>query len=112
MHLLLALAALTAQPEASGPGPLVHSLWLIQRYGTPDALDPANDNRVKAALARALARDKVITSTELGGFMVPDTFNALAGPDDSLDAGEVSRALSAATPESRAKLNSELRSHA
>jgi hypothetical protein len=112
MHLLLALAVLSAQPEASDPGPLVHSLWLVQRYGTHEALNPANDQRVKAALSKALAKDSVITLSELGGFMGPDTFKTLAGSDDSLDSADISRALSSATPESRVKLNPRLKEHA
>src|SRR3954468_585036 len=102
MTLLLALAALAGPPESPDVGPLVRSLWLVQRHGTAEALDPKNDQRVKAALSKALAKDGVITLKELGGFMQPDTFGRLAGPDGSLDASETMRALEAATPESRA----------
>ena len=77
--------------------PLVRSLWLVQRHGTPEALDPKNDERVKAALSKALAKDGVITLKELGGFMQPDTFNKLAGSDATLDASETLQALEAAT---------------
>jgi hypothetical protein len=112
MHLLLALVSLAVSPEASDVGPLVRSLWLVQRYGTAEALNPANDQRVKAALSKALAKDAVITLGELGGFMQPDAFNKLAGPDATLDAADISRGLDAATPESRAKLAPKLRAHA
>jgi hypothetical protein len=112
MHLLLALAVLSAQPEASDPGLLVRSLWLVQRHGTHEALNPANDQRLKAALAKALAKDKVITLPEVANFMGPDTFKKLAGSDDLLDAGDISRALKASTPECRAKLAPKLREHA
>src|SRR6516162_1132121 len=101
MHLLLALVALAGSPETPDVGPLVRSLWLVQRYGTPEALDPKNDQRVKAALSKALAKDGVITLGELGGFMQPDAFRKLAGPDGSLDSAETVKALDAATPESR-----------
>src|SRR4051812_35628855 len=98
MSLLFALVALAAAPDSVDAGPLVRSLSLVQRHGTPEALDPKNDERVKAALFKALAKDGVITQKELGGFMQPDTFEKLAGPDGSLDSAETVNALEAATP--------------
>jgi len=112
MHLLLALVALAGPPETPDVGPLVRSLWLVQRHGSPEALDPKNDQRVKAALSKALAKDGVITLKELGGFMQPDTFGKLAGPDGSLNSDETMKLLDAAKPESRAKLAPKLRAHA
>jgi hypothetical protein len=112
MHLLLALAALAGPPDSADVGPLVRALWLVQRHGTPEALDPKNDQRVKAVLSKALAKDGVITLNELGGFMQPDAFNKLAGPDGTLDAAETMKALEAATPESRTKLAPRLSTHA
>jgi hypothetical protein len=112
MHLILALAALAGSPETSDVGPLVRALWLVQRYGTTEALDPKNDQRVKAALAKALARDGVITLGELGGFMRPDTFGKLAGPDGTLDEADTMRILEAAIPETRTRLSVKLRAHA
>ena len=73
---------------------------------------PGNDQRVKGVLSKALAKDGVITLSELGGFMEPDTFNKLAGSDARLDSAEIARALDAATPESRTKLAPKLREHA
>lgn len=108
MHLLFALVALAGSPDAADVGPLVRALWLIQRHGTPEALDPKNDQRVKAALAK----DGAITLGELGGFMQPDAFNKLAGADATLDAADMRRALDAATPESRMKLAPRLAAHA
>jgi arsenate reductase (thioredoxin) len=112
MHLLLDLVALSGSPETHDVGPLVRSLWLIQRYGTAEVSNPANDQRVKGVLSKALAKDGVITFPELGGLMQPDTFNTLAGPDATLDAADITRALDAATPESRTKLAPKLRAHA
>jgi arsenate reductase (thioredoxin) len=108
---LVALAAVSTSPEHIDVGPLVRALWLVQRHGTAEALDPANDQRVKAALAKALAKDGVVTLNELGGFMRPDAFHKLAG-SDALDASETAQALEAATPESRTKLTPKLRAHA
>jgi hypothetical protein len=90
----------------------VRALWLVQRHGTPEALDPKNDQRVKAVLAKALAKDGAISLDELGGFMQPDAFRRIAGPDATLDAKETGAALDAATPESRTKLSPKLRAHA
>jgi hypothetical protein len=112
MHLLLALLALSGPAETRDVGPLVRALWLVQRYGTPEALDPANDERVKGVLSKALAKDGVITLPELGGLMKPEAFKKIAGPDATLDPAETARALEAATPESRTKLTPRLREHA
>ncbi len=112
MNLLLVLLGLVASNDSPDVGPLVRSLWLVQRHGTPEALDPVNDQRVKAALSKALAKDGAITPNELGGFMQPDAFNKLAGSDATLDAKETVEALEAATPESRTKLAPKLRTHA
>ena len=85
---LIAALALAAGP-ASGDdvGPLVRALWLVQRYGTAEAVDPANDQRVKGALFKALGKDGELTLSELDGFMEPETFKKLAGSDDRIDAG-------------------------
>jgi hypothetical protein len=112
MHILIALLALSGSPESADVGPLVRSLWIVQRYGTAEALNPANDQRVKGVLSKALGKDGVITLPELGGLMEPDVFKKLAGPDEKLDAADITRALNAATPESRAKLAPKLREHA
>jgi len=58
MHLsLIAALALTAVPPASDEGPLVRALWLVQRYGTAAAVDPAKDQRLKGVLFKALGKD-------------------------------------------------------
>ena len=113
MHLsLIALLALSAQPDASDVGPLVLPFWLVQQRGMPEATNPANDQRVKAVLSKALAKDGVITLAELGGLMSPEMFNKLAGSDAILDTAEIERAVEAAAPESRNKLAPKLREHA
>src|SRR3954463_11913864 len=112
MHLFLALAALGAPPDPADVGPFVRALWLVQRHGTAEASDPKNDQRIKAALAKALAKDGVITLGELGGFMQADAFNKLTGPDGTLNSADATKALEAATPESRTKLTPKLRAHA
>ncbi len=110
--LIVALLAFAAPTEAPDVGPLVRALWLVQRHGTPETLSPANDQRVKGVLSKALAKDGVISLPELGGFMAPDVFHKLAGSDSQLDSAEVSQALASAAPESRTKLATKLREHA
>ncbi|MDG3007995.1 hypothetical protein [Paludisphaera mucosa] len=112
MHLILALLVLSAQPDAPDVGSLVRSLWLVQRHGSPEGTSPANDQRVKAALSKALAKDGIITLSELGNFMDRETFDQLAGADAKLDPAEIARAVDAATPESRTRLAAKLREHA
>jgi arsenate reductase len=108
MHFaIVALLAVSVAPEASDVGPLVRALWLVQRYGTADATTPANDQRVKAVLAKAVAKDGVITLSELGGLMLPETFQKLAGSD-----AKIKQAVDAATPETRTRLARKLREHA
>src|SRR5262245_51601871 len=108
LHPLIALAALSSSPEPPDVGPLVRALWLIQRFGSADASNPAHDQRVKGVLSKALAKDGVITLSELGGLMAPEAFDKLAGSDAKLDTAEIKRALDAATPKSRTKLAPKL----
>jgi arsenate reductase len=112
VHILFALAALGLTPIAQDAGPFVRLLWLVQEHGTSDAVNPANDSKLKARLAKAQGKDGIVTLEELGSFMKPETFEKLAGADGSIDASEAAKALEAATPESRSKLHSKLRTHA
>lgn len=110
---LIAALTLGAGPETGDDvGPFVRALWLVQRYGTADALDPANDQRVKGALAGALGKDGNITLSRLDSFMEPDVLRKLAGSDGRLGSDEVRAALDAATPESRKRLLPAVREHA
>jgi arsenate reductase len=109
---LVALMTISASPDVTDVGPLVRALWLVQRHGTSEALTPGNDQRLKGILAKALAKDAVITMNEMGAFMDAETFSRLAGPDSKLDAAEISGSLHDATPESRTRLAPKLREHA
>jgi hypothetical protein len=113
MHTVVLLMALAAPPAAAADaGPFARALWLLQQAGTPAAADPANDRRVKGALAKALGKDGRITLAELGEFMDAETFTKLAGADATLDPAEVARALDADAPPGRARLAPPLREHA
>jgi hypothetical protein len=93
-------------------GPLVRALWLVQWYGTADAADPVNDQRVKGTLFKALGKDGELTLSELDGFMEPETFKKLAGPDDRISPDEIRKAVETAVPESRNRLLHKVRQHA
>jgi hypothetical protein len=100
----IAAVALMAGPSADKDvGPLVRALWLIQRYGTAAAVDPANDQRLKGALVRAIGKDGSLTLSKLDGFMEPDVASKLGGADGRLGPEEVRKAVDAAVPESRGR---------
>ena len=112
LSIIAALALAAGPAPASDVGPLVRALWLVQRYGTADAADPANDQRVKGALFKALGKDGELTLSELDGFMEPETFKKLAGADDRISPEEIRKAVEAAVPESRDRLLPKVREHA
>ncbi len=110
---LIAALALTTGPAAGDDvGPLVRALWLVQRYGTAEAVNPSNDQRIKGALFKALGKEGELTLSELGGFMEPETFKKLAGTDERMTSEEITKAVEAAVPESRMRLLPKVREHA
>jgi len=92
-------------------GPLVRSLWLVQRYGTTEAVKPQNDQKTKGKLAKALGKEAILTAAGVQGLMEPTTFARLAGTDGRLDSDEVRTALESDTPESRKRLFPKLTAH-
>jgi arsenate reductase (thioredoxin) len=113
LFFIVATLALGAGPETGADvGPFVRGLWLVQRYGTADAVDPANDQRVKGALAKAIGKDGNITLSQLDAFMEPDVFKKLAGTDERLGSEEVRQAVESAAPEGRKRLHPAVREYA
>ncbi len=109
-----AFALLTVFPavsSAGAPGPFVSALWLVQRYGTADAVDVRNDQRLKAVLAKGL-KDSALTLPELEGLMDPATFKTLAGSDATLDTAEIAQAIGSDAPPSRSRLAPAIRAYA
>ena len=98
--------------DSTDVGPLVRALWLVQARGIAEAVVPSGDQRLKGRLAKALAKDQMITRGEIEGLMTPETFGELAGSDSVLDSSEIASALAAVTSASRARLFPSLRSHA
>jgi hypothetical protein len=109
---ILMLAPATRCLAGDDVGPLVRSLWLVQRFGTPEAVAPPNDQKLKGTLFKALGKDGTLNETGARGLMDPATFARLAGTDGKLDASEVREALDADMPESRKRLNPKVASHA
>jgi arsenate reductase len=114
--LWLALAFLLAPaarcPAGEDEGPLLRSLWLIQRYGKADAVAPENDQKLKGTISKALGKGAVLTAKGVQGLMEPSTFEKLAGADGNLDVAEVRSALDADVPESRKRLSPKVAAHA
>jgi hypothetical protein len=115
LHLLAAMLLLASSgrcPAGDDVGPLARSLWLVQRFGAADAVDPRNDQVVKGRLSKALGKEGVLTAAGVRGIMDSSTFDRLAGPGGKLDTGEVRQILEAEMPESRRRLNSKVAAHA
>ena len=109
----LALTMIGASPpDHEHVGPMVRSLWLIQRRGTPEAADPRNDPRIKGLLSKALGKENVLALAGVKNLMDPSEFSKLAGPDGRLDPDEVRRAVEADVPESRRRLLPKVAAHA
>jgi hypothetical protein len=112
--LALAFALATAAPSLAGEdvGPLVRSLWLVQRHGNADSTNPVNDQSTKGKLAKALGKQGILTAEGVRGSMDPSTFARLAGPDGRLDADEVRSLLESDVPESRKRIFPRIVAHA
>ena len=93
-------------------GPLVHSLWLVHRYGTAESVRPQNDQKLKGKLSKALGKQGILTTAGVQGLMDPSTFAKLAGNKGLLDPTEVKKCLEANVPESRRSLNPRVVAHA
>jgi hypothetical protein len=108
----LLLASSGRCPAGDDVGPMVRSLWLVQRFGTADAVDLRNDQRLKGRLSRALGKEGVLTAAGVQGLMDSSTFEKLAGADGKLDAGEIRQAMDSDVPDSRRDLNPKVSTHA
>ncbi len=109
ISLIAALAISVGPVWDNDAGPLVHALWLVQQYGTADAVDPANDQRIKGALFKALGKEGELTLRELEGLMQPETFKKLAGSDDRIGPAEIKHAVETGVPASRIRLLPKVR---
>jgi arsenate reductase len=110
---LIAALALATGPASGGDvGPLVRALWLVQRYGTADAVDPANDQRLKGALFKALGKEGELMVSKLGAFIEPEAFNKLTGAGDRIGPEEIKRAVDAGVSACRVRLLPKVREYA
>lgn len=112
--LAAALLVLLPGPALAGDdvGPLVRSLWLVQRYGRAEVVTPEHDQKLKGTLSKALGKNGVLTAAGVQGLMDSSTFGRLAGADGKLDSGEVRKIVDAEVPESRKNLNPKTKVHA
>lgn len=108
--LLLGIAARC--PAGDDVGPLVRSLWLVQRFGAAESVAPRNDQKLKGGLSKALGKEGTLTAAGVQGLMDTSTFEKLAVADGKLDAAEVRKALEADVPDSRKWLSPKLAAHA
>jgi arsenate reductase len=107
----LVLAPLARSFGGEDVGPLVRSLWLVQRYGTADSVSPRNDQKVKGRLFKALGKDGALTAEGVQGLIEDSAYAALAGPDGKLDTKEMRMALDLDLPESRRRLLPQVAAH-
>jgi len=110
---ILAMAALAgaSAPGSGELGPFVTHFFLCQSEGTTAAADPANDARLKAALAKAIAKDGSISHKGLSEFLSPHAFARLAGADSKIDLDEARSAIEAGVPASRRALLPAVAAH-
>jgi hypothetical protein len=99
-------------PAGEDVGLLVRSLWLVQRFGTAEAVTPQNDQKLKGKLSKPLGKEGILTERGVQGLMDSSTFEKLAGADGKIDTDEVRRILDAEVPESRKSLNPKVAAHA
>lgn len=105
---LLAPRTFAREPDV---GVFTRSLWLVQAVGDPKAASSSSDSRLKQRLAKALAKDAVITWEEVEGCMSRSTFDKYAGNDGIMTTRDISAGVEASMPATRSKLHSELTRH-
>lgn len=110
---LIAFVAVMGNPAPGGDaGPFVRALWLVQTYGTAAAIDPANDERTKGSLFKAMGKDGSLDSTKVEKLMEPEAFKKLAATPGRITPDAIKQAVAAGVPESRKRLLPKVREHA
>lgn len=112
LKLIFCLMLMQPITTSSEQSLFVRSLWLLQHFGNTAASDTKNDVSLKSVLAKAIAKDSVITFNEVGEFMASENFQKIAGKDNLIDLEDIARALDSSIPGSRTKLNAKVRAHA
>src|SRR5262249_16949627 len=108
---MLASSGAEVRAVENDPGPLIRALWLLQRHGTAEAVNLANDEHVKGTLFKALGKDGILTQSGVTGLMDSKIFARLAGPDGKLDREEARRLTDADIPASRRRLHPPAAAH-
>lgn len=104
---VIAFQTAIAEPDV---GHAVRAIWLFQAIGSPEAM--GRDTQLKARVAKSLAKDGKISFDEASGLISKETFMNIAGDDGQMDENEIRKKLDELTPQSRLKLNQNLRQHA
>jgi hypothetical protein len=97
--------------ESPPPGPFAEALWLVQRFGVPEAASFRHDSSTKARLAKALNKQLALTEDGAARLMDAKKFSELAGGADRLDAERIEQILAADAPPSRKRLRPALAAH-
>lgn len=98
-----------SQPDA---GPFVRALWAVQRYGTLEAADPRHDERTKAHLAAALAKNGGLTHLAVKSKLMDEgLYQALARTSELVRPSIMQAALDANMPDARRRLLPAVAAH-
>ena len=110
---MIAALVVMGNPAPEGDaGPFVRALWLVQAYGTATAVDPANDERAKGGIFKALGKDGGLDLTKLEKLMEPETFKKLTATPGRIGPDAIKHAVAASVPASRTRLLPKIREHA
>ena len=91
--LVTALALCADSNPAQNPGALVQALWLVHRYGTARAVDPASDQQMKGVPSKALGKDGTLSLSKLEGIMEPAALKKMAESGDRLSMENLKKVL-------------------
>lgn len=97
--------------EAKAAPPVLSGLWFVHRYGSPEALTPAKDRKLKLALTAAIARSGELSADAVGDWFDRAAFEKLAG-GKTVSPAVMERLVRDAVPASRKDMTEKLRLHA
>lgn len=112
LAVVLPTAAAGEKPPAEKAAPPVLSgLWFVHRYGSPEALTPAKDRKLKLALTAAFAKSGDVSADAVADWFDRAAFEKLAG-GKTISPAVMERLVRDAVPASRKDMTEKLRLHA